>query len=131
MKTEDAITAGIDMHNKMTLSNQLEPHPQLQMRIGIHAGLPIGTETDLYGTVVRLAAEIVEKAPAEQILISEAVMDFCRETNFNFIDRGVYEMPRTDEAVKIFEVLWCQKSAVSSAMLEASTTELPDAYPNP
>jgi adenylate cyclase len=105
-KTSDAISAAIEMQNKTALSNQGQAALSLQMRIGINAGQPNTAETDLFGSVVRHSAQIVERASADQIIVSEAVKEFCNGANFNFLDYGTIEMPGAERAAKIFEVLW-------------------------
>ncbi|NQV85420.1 MAG: adenylate/guanylate cyclase domain-containing protein [Rhodospirillales bacterium] len=102
----DAVVAGADMQKNATASKQSDPSLLLQMRIGINAGQPSPEEADLYGTVVRLSAQIGEKAPAERIYVSEQVSVFCDGMGFTFLDHGSVELPGSEEPVKIFEVHW-------------------------
>lgn len=46
---------------------------KLRVRIGLHAGEPVEESNDLFGTTVQLAARLCQAAPAEGVLVSEAV----------------------------------------------------------
>ncbi len=110
-KTANGVDASIQMQREIVIHNQNNPDLPLHLKIGLNAGEPIAEENDLFGTVVQLAARIVDKASADQIFISELVKGLCAGKNYNFISQGGFEMKGFSEDIAIYEVTWKEGGA--------------------
>ena len=105
-KSSDGLDASIQMQFETSQYNQNNPDLPLHMKIGLNAGEPIAEDNDLFGTVVQLAARIVDKAAADQIYISAIVQGLCAGKQYQFTNRGGFEMKGFDSDITIFEVMW-------------------------
>ena len=124
-KTSDGVDASIQMQIETAQHNLNNPELPLHLKIGLNAGEPIAEDNDLFGTVVQLAARIVDKASADQIYISAIVHGLCAGKKYQFANRGGFEMKGFDSAVNIFEVIWnnAEGEATDSAPSQAATAE--------
>ena len=77
------------------------------MRIGIHAGVAVHREGDLFGRNVALAARVAAFAEGGQILVtpevSAAVDD---DTEFSFTDAGTVELKGLTGDYRIQTLRW-------------------------
>ena len=105
-RTSDGVDAAIQIQRETAQHNLNNPELPLHLKIGLNAGEPIAEDNDLFGTVVQLAARIVDTASADQIYISEIVRGLCAGKNYQIADRGGFEMKGFASAVNIFEVVW-------------------------
>ena len=105
-KTSDGVDASIRIQRETALHNQVQPDLPLHLKIGLNAGEPIAEDNDLFGTTVQLSARIVDKASADEIFVSEIVRGICAGKNYNFSNRGGYEMKGFGDDITLFEVIW-------------------------
>ena len=110
-KTANGVDASIQMQRETAIHNQNNPDLPLHLKIGLNAGEPIAEDNDLFGTVVQLAARIVDKASADQIFISELVRGLSAGKNYQFISQGGFEMKGFNEEIVIHEVAWKEDGA--------------------
>ena len=110
-KTSDGVDASIQMQRETAAYTQKNPDLPLHLKIGLNAGEPIAEDNDLFGTVVQLAARIVDKAQADQIFISELVKGLSAGKNYKFTSQGGFEMKGFSEDISIFEVAWKEDGA--------------------
>lgn len=124
-KISDGVNAAIQMQLETAQYNLNNPELPLHLKIGLNAGELIAEDNDLFGTVVQLAARIVDKASADQIYISEIVHGLCAGKKYQITDRGGFEMKGFDSAVNVFEVIWNngEGEAPDSAPSQAATAE--------
>ncbi len=105
-KSSEGVDASIQMQRETNKHNQDHPNLPLHLKIGLNAGEPIAEDNDLFGTVVQLAARIVDKASADEIFVSEIIRGICAGKNYNFIKKGGFPMKGFDEDIVLFEVPW-------------------------
>ena len=81
----------------------------LPLRIGIHAGEVVhdGTDDDLVGQVVNLAARVTDVATAGEILVTEAVADHLSDP-VPLTDRGLRELKGFERPRHLLSVVWQQ-----------------------
>jgi adenylate cyclase len=127
-KTSDGVDASISIQREIDTHNQVHPELPLHLKIGLNAGEPIAEDNDLFGTMVQLSARIVDKAAADEILVSEIIRGICAGKNYNFIKRGAFPMKGFDEDIVLFEVAW--KIDEDSAAPPPVETATPPATPN-
>ncbi|MEG3618514.1 adenylate/guanylate cyclase domain-containing protein [Magnetovibrio sp. PR-2] len=102
------VEASMDMQKYTKKHNASERGKErpLGLKIGLNAGEPISEEDDLYGTTVQLAARIVDKAQAGEILVSSSVHGLSQGKNLKF-DRGPdCDMKGFDEPISTYFAQW-------------------------
>ncbi|MDH5773268.1 MAG: adenylate/guanylate cyclase domain-containing protein, partial [Rhodospirillaceae bacterium] len=90
------------------------PDLPLQLKIGINVGEPISEDNDLFGSTVQLAARIVDKAKAGEILISEAVHGLTQGKKIPFEKHDEFEMKGFDHPIATYKVVWDEDAAKSA-----------------
>lgn len=74
------------------------------VRVGVHTGEVEIREGDLHGLVVHEAARIMGEAKPGEVLISAATRDLAGEGEFEFLDRGEYQLRGVPTAKRLFAV---------------------------
>lgn len=95
----EAIKCGIEMQRAF------QKEPSIPVRIGVHVGDIIKTESDIIGDAVNVASRIESLAVAGSILISGEVNDQLRnqnDINSKFIDS--FEFKNVDQTMPIFAI---------------------------
>ena len=100
------VEAALDMQIRTQAHNKTHPELPLQLKIGLNAGDPIAEDDDLFGTTVQLAARIVDKAQAGQVLVSASVHGLSQGKNLKFERFGDLEMKGFDETITVYAALW-------------------------
>jgi class 3 adenylate cyclase len=62
-----------------------------------------------------MSARIVDKASADQIYVSEIVRGICAGKQYNFANRGGFEMKGFSDEITLFEVVWADSDGEESA----------------
>lgn len=106
------VEAAIEMQKRTETHNQSDPAHPLGLKIGLNAGEPISEDDDLFGTTVQLAARIVDKANAGQILVSSLVHGLSQGKNIKFERFADLDMKGFDEPVSVYAVVLKEKPEV-------------------
>jgi class 3 adenylate cyclase len=87
------------------------------MHIGVHSGLGLITEGDVFGDIVNVAARVTSAAKAEQILTTKNSIDRL-PPNFEAVTRPYdkVQVKGRTEPVDIYEVLWKGAGDVTGVM---------------
>ena len=81
--------------------------PKLQVRIGLHTGEVITSDSDHFGTVVNKAARIAALAAPSDICVSDATRIMVgRSPNFRFADQMTVPLKGLDGEHSIFKLDW-------------------------
>lgn len=112
-RVTSSVDAAIEMQRQTMIHNQQAPNLPLHLKIGINAGEPIVEDNDLFGTVVQLSARIVDKAQADEILVSEIIKGICTGKAYTFSDKGGHEMKGFDGPMRLYEVHWRDGAAAA------------------
>ena len=102
----DSVEASIQMQRETHIYNEQTPDLPLHLKIGLNAGEPIAEDNDLFGTVVQMAARIIDKAQADEIYVSDIIRSICFGKPYNLINRGGFAMKGFDEDPTLYEVVW-------------------------
>lgn len=105
------VEAARDMQRHTKTHNLAHPELPLGLKIGLNAGDPIAEDDDLFGTTVQLAARIVDKAKAGQILVSGSVHGLSQGKNLRFERFGDLEMKGFDETMTVYSAPWDDSAA--------------------
>jgi class 3 adenylate cyclase len=84
--------------------NQTSGEP-IHIRIGVDCGEPVEDTHDLFKSTVQRASRLCNVASADQILVSDAVRDECKD-DFGFVDCGRRSLKGFQQPVQIFECNW-------------------------
>lgn len=99
-----AILCALDIQDILRTYNFKHVDP-IRVRIGINSGEPIREESDYVGRTVNLAARIADRARGGEIWTSEVVRNLVGPTKeFQFIDRGAYELQGFAEPQRLCEI---------------------------
>jgi len=106
------VEAAMEMQKRTETHNQSDRGHPLGLKIGLNAGEPISEDDDLFGTTVQLAARIVDKASAGQILVSSLVHGLSQGKNIKFERFADLDMKGFDEPVSVYAVVLKEKLEV-------------------
>jgi class 3 adenylate cyclase len=88
--------------------NQASGEP-IHIRIGVDCGEPVEDTHDLFGSTVQRASRLCNAASADQILVSNAVRDECKD-DFGFVDCGSRHLKGFQQPVQVLECDWQAES---------------------
>jgi class 3 adenylate cyclase len=81
---------------------------QIHIRIGLHYGMGLVKDNDVFGDVVNAAAHVQHQAEIEQILITDALLDAVRAARLPFAKMGRAELKGKDEPIDLYAVAWSE-----------------------
>lgn len=93
------------VHAAIEIQQQLQQHPTVDLRIGIHTGDVIIEEESIYGDGVNLASRIESLAVPGGVFVSEKVYDELRnQEHIQTRDMGYYELKNIKQPVRVFAI---------------------------
>jgi len=101
---------------------------QIHIRIGVHTGLGLLQDNDVFGDVVNAAARVQGQAEPGQILITDSLLPAAETAGLQVGKLGPAKMKGKDEQIDIFAVGWSAQSTQQliddlQAKLEAQQKE--------
>src|SRR5439155_17444203 len=119
-----AVASAIGMQRALAEGNRTKPsEQQLQLRVGLNAGVAIREDGDLFGSTVDAAARICAKAVGGQILASETVRGILGATkDVQFVDRGRFRLKGFPERWRLVEVVWQEEAPGARPLVLAERT---------
>lgn len=89
----------------ISIQQQLQQEPKVELRMGIHTGDIIIEEDSVFGDGVNLASRIESLAVPGGIFISEKVFDEIKnQEGFRTQDMGYFELKNVKEPVRVFAI---------------------------
>ena len=89
----------------MSIQQQLQQEPKVELRIGIHTGDVVIEEEAIYGDGVNLASRIESLAVPGAVFISEKVFDEIKnQENITTREMGFFELKNVKQPVRIFAI---------------------------
>lgn len=79
---------------------------QIHIRVGLHYGLGLLKEGDVFGDVVNAASRVQHQAQTEQILITDALLEAAQSAGFECARMGRAELKGKDEPIDLYAVAW-------------------------
>jgi class 3 adenylate cyclase len=106
--TREAVRAAVDIQRQQADSGAAIP---MGVRIGVHAGDALASDSDYLGTTVNKAARIAAVGDGGQIMVSEAVRVLLGDSNeFHFGDPLSLKLKGLDGVHEVTPVLWARVS---------------------
>lgn len=95
----DAVAASVDLVRRVRPAGLPPAH------IGVSAGPLIYDEGDYFGRTVNLAARIASQAGADQVFVSEEVVQVVAADGFDFVDIGDADLKGFSQPVRMYVVV--------------------------
>jgi class 3 adenylate cyclase len=112
-----AINAAVGMQRALEADRAGQPpEEQIHIRVGLHMGLGLMKDNDVYGDVVNAAARVQRLAQPDQILITDVLLDAAKVAGIQCAKLGKAEMKGKDEPIDVYALGW---SAAANAQLLA------------
>lgn len=93
------------IHSTVEIQRQLQQHPKVDVRIGIHTGDVMVDEGAIYGDGVNLASRLESLAVPGSILVSEKVFDEVKnQEDIRVNELGFFEFKNVKQAVRVFAI---------------------------
>jgi class 3 adenylate cyclase len=80
------------------------PGRPLAIRVGLHAGEPVATDSDLFGLAVTLTRRICDRARDGHVLVSESVRALADGTEYRFRAAGRYSLKGLNQRHQLYEL---------------------------
>src|SRR5437773_11854449 len=84
---------------------------QIHIRIGMHRGLGLIKDGDVFGDVVNAASRMQNQADVEQILITNVLLDAAETAGFECVKMGRAELKGKDEPIDLYAVAWSEAAS--------------------
>lgn len=102
-----AIKAAVEMQRVLAEDPEdQEEADQIRIRIGLHHGLGLIKDNDVFGDVVNAASRVQHEADAEQILITDVLLDAAKSAGFACGKVGRAEVKGKKEPIDLYAVAW-------------------------
>jgi class 3 adenylate cyclase len=85
-----------------------DPIDQIRIRIGLHYGMGLIKDNDVFGDVVNAASRVEHQADAEQIFITDALLVAAKMAGFECAKMGRAELKGKDEPLDLYAVAWSE-----------------------
>jgi TolB-like protein/Flp pilus assembly protein TadD len=93
------------VHAAIEIQQQLQQHPKVDLRIGIHTGDVIIEEESIYGDGVNLASRIESLAVPGGVFVSEKVYDELRnQEHIQTRELGYFELKNIKQPIRVFAI---------------------------
>jgi class 3 adenylate cyclase len=104
-----AVRCAIDMQRTLAGRTAEEGGRPLRIRIGLHTGFVIASNSDFYGRNVVLAARIAGRARGGEIIVSSALQEYAStDPTFRFEARGEHHFKGVLGEHRVFAVDWAE-----------------------
>ncbi|MBL8250240.1 MAG: adenylate/guanylate cyclase domain-containing protein [Candidatus Competibacter sp.] len=120
---ESGVSAACDMHAALKADPKLR-ELNIAVKIGLHNGLLLIEQGDLFGDAVNIAARMVSQAKADQIITTRDTVDLLADDWAQMI-RGLGRVwvRGKQEDLEIFEVLWQEETASLTQLFNVDRQE--------
>ncbi len=103
----DAVTAAVGMQAALLEDNEgREDSEEVHVKVGVHTGLGLTMENDVFGDVVNAAARVQGQAQPDQILITDSLLSAVHTAGYQVGKLGRAQMKGKDEPIDIYAVGW-------------------------
>jgi class 3 adenylate cyclase len=105
------VRAAADMQRALVRDREgKEEDDQIHIRVGLHYGLGLIKDNDVFGDVVNAASHIQHQADTEQILITDALLEAAETAGFEYAKIGRAELKGKDKPMDLYAVAWSESA---------------------
>ncbi|MGI8552249.1 MAG: FHA domain-containing protein [Dehalococcoidia bacterium] len=102
-----AVQCAVGIQRGLRDYNREHPAAEIHARIGVNTGEILKEEDELFGSAVILAARVMSKAVADEILLSELMYRLVQATGeFSIVERGSFTLKGFPQRQRLYEVKW-------------------------
>ncbi len=102
-----SVKAAVGMQRALAVHNEARSaEEQIHIKIGVHTGLGLLKDNDVFGDVVNAAARVQHQAKPGQILITDVLLDAAKASGYQCANFGKAEMKGKDEPIDVYAVAW-------------------------
>ena len=113
-----AVRAGAAMQRVLEEERNAKPELEpIRIRVGLHTGLGLIRDGDVFGDVVNAAARVQHAAETEQVLITDVLFAAATQAGFECAKMGRAELKGKAEPIDLYAVAWSQ-SATQQLVME-------------
>jgi class 3 adenylate cyclase len=106
-----AVRAAVGMQRALAKDREgRDAADQIHIRIGMHYGVGLIKDNDVFGDVVNAASRVEHQAEPGQILITEALVEAASAANFQYAKMGRAELKGKDEPIDLYAVAWSESA---------------------
>jgi hypothetical protein len=109
-----AVKAAVNMQRALeadrTTRSTEKSDDEIHIRVGLHTGLGLLKNNDVFGDVVNAAARVQHQAEPDQILITDVLLEAARSAGVEVAAMGRAQMKGKDEAIEVFAVAWSESA---------------------
>ena len=106
-----AVKAGVGMQRALVDDRKgREEIDQIHIRVGLHNGLGMIKDGDVFGDVVNAASRVQHQADVEQVLITDVLVDAARTAGFECAKMGRAELKGKAEPIDLYAVAWSESA---------------------
>jgi len=107
----DSVRAAVGMQNALLEDGRTRPDSeQIHIRIGIHSGLGIIRDDDVFGDVVNAAAKVQSKSLPDQILITDSLVSAAETAGYQVGKLGRTKLKGKEEPIDVYTMGWSASS---------------------
>jgi class 3 adenylate cyclase len=104
-----AVRAAVGMQRVLVEDRKgREDIDQIHIRVGLHTGLGLIKDGDVFGDVVNAASRVQHQADVEQVLITDVLLDAARAAGFECAKMGRAELRGKDQPIDLYAVAWSE-----------------------
>ena len=104
-----AVKAGVGMQRALVEDRKGRKEiDQIHIRVGLHTGLGLIKDGDVFGDVVNAASRVEHQADVEQVLITDVLLDAARSAGFECAKMGRAELKGKEEPIDLYAVAWSE-----------------------
>ena len=108
----DAVKAAVAMQRALDRDRKTcAPEEQIHIRVGVHTGLGLVKDNDVYGDVVNAASRVEHQAQPDQILITDVLLDAAHAAGFQCMNFGKADMHGKEEPIDVYALAWSDEAA--------------------
>jgi len=116
-----AVAAAVAMQQALETDRAGRPlEEHIHIRVGLHTGVGLVKDNDIYGDVVNAASRVQHQAQPDQILITDVLLEAAKRAGVQCARLGRAEMKGKDEPIDIYAVAW---SATNDQLVEELETQ--------
>jgi class 3 adenylate cyclase len=105
------VKAAADMQRVLAKDREgKEEIDQIRIRVGLHFGLGLIKDNDVFGDVVNAASRVQHQAEPEQVLITDALLDAAKSAGFECAKIGRAEIKGKDEPIDLYALAWSESA---------------------
>src|SRR5438132_4471337 len=106
-----AVKAGVGMQRVLVEDRKgRQEIDEIHIRVGLHMGLGLIKDGDVFGDVVNAASRVQHQADVEQVLITDVLVDAAKAAGFECARMGRAELKGKDEPIDLYAVAWSESA---------------------